>query len=209
MLAAGVAALALAAPASGQTLYGSIQGGVLGLRDAGGVPVTAVAAGTYTFEVTDADTIHNFHLVGTAVDTPVDGTGTFTYPNVALAAGLYTYLCDVHPELNGRLTVGSPPPATAPASVSRVVVARSRGARVVSIWLRVRRHATARAALVRRGKRVASASKHVMPGVRVLRIRVPRSAPRGRYTVRIRFVDASSGAAFRATRVVALPRASA
>ena len=114
-----VMATALAAPtvASAQTttLYGFIQGGVISLRDAGGNPVAQVTEGTYRFEVVDSDTIHNFHLAGTAVSTPVGETGTFTFEGVVLGAGSYTYLCDVHPELNGTLNVtGSTPPPPPP-----------------------------------------------------------------------------------------------
>ncbi len=64
-----------AASADAQTFYRSIEGGAIALRDAPGAPLTHTVAGTYTFEVRDADTIHNFHLLGTAVDTPIDETG--------------------------------------------------------------------------------------------------------------------------------------
>ena len=196
-----------AGSASAQTLYRSIQGGAIGLRDAAGAPVAHTVAGTYTFQVTDADTIHNFHLLGTAVDTPVDGTGTFTYAGVTLAEGFYTYVCDVHPEISGAFTVGAPPaPQTAPASIARISVVRARGFRFVAIRFRVARHATARAALADRARRVASASWHLLPGRKTVRLRVPRTARAGRYALRLRLVDVGSGDAFRLTRTLRLPR---
>ena len=208
LLAVG-AAVFVGAPssASAQTLYGSIEGGAIALRDTAGAPVTHSVAGTYTFEVADADTIHNFHLLGTAVDTPIDDTGTFTYLGVVLAEGFYTYVCDLHPEISGAFTVGAPPPPqTAPASIRLVEVVRSRGLRVVVIRFRVTRHATARIALARGSRRVASASRHLLPGRRTVRLRVGRSAPTGRYSLRVRLVDVGSGRIFRLARTVRLPR---
>jgi plastocyanin len=208
LLAIGAAVfVGAASSASAQTLYGSIESGAIALRDGAGAPVNHTVAGTYTFEVTDRDTIHNFHLLGTAVDTPIDGTGTFTYPGVVLAEGFYTYVCDLHPEINGAFTVGAPPPPqTAPASIRRVEVVRSRGLRVVAIRFRVTRHATARIALARGFRRVASASRHLLPGRRTVRLRVRQSAPAGRYSLRVRLVDVGSGRIFRLARTVRLPR---
>ena len=81
--------------------------GAISLRDGAGNPATQVSAGTYTFQVTDTDTIHNFDLVGTAVVTPIEGTGTFTFPNVALTTGTYRYQCSIHPQqMKGSVTVG-------------------------------------------------------------------------------------------------------
>ncbi|HEV3408084.1 MAG TPA: hypothetical protein VG079_05290 [Gaiellaceae bacterium] len=208
LLAVGAAFFVGATPAaSAQTLYGSIEGGAIALRDGAGAAVNHTVAGTYTFEVTDRDTIHNFHLLETAVDTPIDGTGTFTYPGVVLAEGFYTYVCDLHPEINGAFTVGAPPPPqTAPASIRRVAAVRSRGLRVVAIRFRVARHATARIALARGSRRVALASRHLLPGRRTVRLRVRRSAPAGRYSLRVRLVDVASGRTFRLARRVRLPR---
>jgi plastocyanin len=201
------AVLAGAGAAHAQTLYGSIQGGAIGLRDASGASVTSVTAGTYTFEVTDTETIHNFHLLGTAVDTPIDGTGTFTYPGIALAEGFYSYVCDIHPELNGTFSVGSPPPRTAPASVASVSVTRARGFRFVAISFRVESLATARVALQRGSRRVATVSSHLLPGRRTVRIRVPRTTVAGVYAVRIRLSDAATGAVFSIVRQARIPRA--
>jgi plastocyanin len=201
IVAAAASLLAAPAAASGQTLYGSIQGGEIALRDAAGNPVTQVAAGTYTFEVTDTDTIHNFHLLGTSVDTPIDGTGTFTYTGVALSEGTHTYLCDIHPEINGTLVVGSPT-AGPPASIARISVGRSRGIRLVAVTLRVARPAKVRAQLVRRGRIVAATRANHPPGRRVARIRMPRSAPAGRYVVRVFLTDVASGERFRLTRTI-------
>jgi plastocyanin len=201
ILAAAVSLLTVPAAASAQTLYGSIQGGVIGLRDAAGNPVSQVAAGTYTFEVTDTDTIHNFHLLGTSVDTPIEGTGTFTYTGVTLSQGTHTYLCDIHPEINGTLVVNSPTTGP-PASIAAVSVGRLRGVRLVSVSLRVARPAKVRAQLVRRSRVVAGTRANLPPGRRVARIRVPRSAPRGLYVVRVFLTDVASGERFTLRRTV-------
>jgi plastocyanin len=201
ILAAAASLLAVPAAASAQTLYGSIQGGVIGLRDAAGNPVTQVAAGTYTFEVTDTDTIHNFHLLGTSVDTPIDGTGTFTYTGVTLSQGTHTYLCDIHPEINGTLVVNSPTTGP-PAAIAGVTVGRVRGIRLVGVSLQVARPAKMRAQLLRRGRIVAGTRANLPPGRRVARIRVPRSAPRGLYVVRVFLTDVASGERFILRRAV-------
>jgi plastocyanin len=200
-LAAAASLLAAPASASAQTLYGAIQGGVISLRDAAGNPVTQVAAGTYTFEVTDTDTIHNFHLLGTSVDTPIEGTGTFTYTGVTLSQGTHTYLCDIHPEINGTLVVNTPT-AGPPASIARISVGRLRGVRLVGVSLRVARPAKVRAQLVRRGRIVAATRANLPPGRRVARIRVPRSAPVGLYVVRVLLTDVASGERFTLRRAV-------
>ena len=75
-------------------------------------------------------------------------------------------------------TAPAPPP---PATIAGVAVRKVGGVRVVAVRLRVARYAAASAQLVRRGRVVASARAHVVPGMRALRIRMPRSAPAGRY----------------------------
>ena len=209
-----VAAAALAAPvaADAQTLQGAIQGGAISLRDASGSAVTRVAPGTYTFQVVDTDTIHNFNLVGTAVRTPVDGTGTYTFQNVTLTAAVYTYQCDVHPDVNGTLTVATgdqpppPPPTTAPAALARVTTSKVSGARIVAVTLSVARQATARAQVVRRAKSLASAGAVVGPGRRTLRIRLARRVAAGPATLKLTLQDLESGRTFVVRRGVRIPR---
>jgi len=201
---------ALAAPAAAEaqtTLYGSIQSGVIALRDASGNPVTQVPSGTYTFQITDLDAIHNFHLETTAVDTPIEGTGVFTYTGVVLTQGTYTYLCDVHPDINGTLVVGAPPPPPPPATISGLSVRKVAGVRVVTITFRVARHATAKAQLRRPARAWASGHAHLMPGTRKLKVKVPARAPQGLYTLKITLTDLGTNAKTIRTRSVRLPRA--
>ena len=196
-----VAAL-LTAPAAGAvTLYGGIQGGVISLRDAAGANVTTLPAGTYDFQVTDTDTIHNFHLLGTSVDTSIDGTGTFTYPGITLTEGTRTYLCDIHPEIFGTFVVNAPSTGP-PATIRAVSVGRIGRLRLVAVSLRVERPLKLRAQLLRRGRVVSGVRANLAPGRRVARIRVPRSAPVGLYRVRVLMTDVASGAKFSLTRSV-------
>jgi len=215
-----LATLAAAPAASAQTtLFGSMQGGAIALRDGGGITVAQVGPGTYSFQVSDADTIHNFDLVGTSVVTPIEGTGTFNFPNVALATGSYRYQCDVHPDIYGTLTVGSPgppppppppppqpPPPTAPATVTRVAVTKARGIRTVAVTLRVTAYASARAQLLRRGRALASVGSTLSPGSRTVRVRVARRVSAGPATLRLGLKDLANGRNWVVTRAVRLPR---
>jgi hypothetical protein len=194
------------AQASAETLYGSIQGGNIALRHADGAMVSQILPGPYTFEVTDNELIHNFHLLGTTVRTPVDAsTGTYTFANVALAAGSYTYRCDIHPEVHGSFGVNQPPPpSTPPATVTRIRALKVRGERVVVVSLAVTRAARATAHLRRSGRMVAGTRRTFQPGSRALRIVVPARARGGVYYVRLTLQE--SGRTFVTTRVVRVPR---
>lgn len=87
------------------------------LQDATGTRVSHLDAGTYTINVHDLSTFHNFHLSGPGVDqlTSVDDKQEVTW-TVTLTDGTYTYVCDAHPStMKGSFTVGAvtePPPAT-------------------------------------------------------------------------------------------------
>jgi plastocyanin len=93
---------ATAGAASG-TLSGSVGPGFDISMDA-----TAVAAGSYTLNVDDQATSHNFHLRGPGgvdVKTDISGTGKKTFM-VTLQKGTYEFVCDAHPSsMNGTLTV--------------------------------------------------------------------------------------------------------
>jgi len=69
---------------------------------------TAVAAGTYTLNVNDQASSHNFHLSGPGgvdVKTDISGTGKKTF-TVTLQKGTYKFVCDAHPSvMHGTLTV--------------------------------------------------------------------------------------------------------
>ena len=90
-------------------------GFTIGIRNTSGVAVTRVAPGTYTIDVSDLSSLHDFHMTGPGgfdMSTTVDGTGTVTWSNVTLVAGNYAYHCDAHPtQMTGVLHVGAAPPA--------------------------------------------------------------------------------------------------
>lgn len=73
-----------------------------------GVRVTDLDPGSYTINVDDKSSEHDFHLFGPGVDqtTSVDGVGTATW-NVTFQNGQYTYVCDAHvASMVGHFTVG-------------------------------------------------------------------------------------------------------
>jgi hypothetical protein len=79
----------------------------ISLKDPAGNPITNLAAGTYTLQVNDESTIHDFHLTGAGVDdsTGVGSTGTKTF-SVTFKPGTYTFQCDAHPgSMHGTFTV--------------------------------------------------------------------------------------------------------
>jgi hypothetical protein len=107
-------------------LTGSVSGDsnfIISLLDPSGTPVSQLAPGTYTVNVTDNGTIHNFHLFGPGVDkkTDVEGTGKVTW-TVTLTDGTYTFQCDVHSNVMHRtFTVGTPPPPPPPPPPAKVL----------------------------------------------------------------------------------------
>jgi plastocyanin len=91
----------------------------ISLADANGNRVSQLDPGTYTIEVRDVATFHNFHLRGPGVDmrSGVDAVETLTW-TVTLQNGTYTYVCDVHPSMNGSVRAGNPPPPPPPPPAS-------------------------------------------------------------------------------------------
>jgi hypothetical protein len=92
-----------------------------------GTKVTHLTAGTYTVQVHDNSTFHNFHLTGPGVDrlTTVDFKGTTTW-TITFTDGTYKFVCDPHASfMKGSFTVGStqppPPPPPARCKVPRVI----------------------------------------------------------------------------------------
>ena len=120
LLAAGAAALLLAAPTSADNpmIIGTVGPGFsISLKDPAGNAVTQLDPGTYTLLVHDLSDLHNFDLSGpggVSAKTDVEFIGDQTF-TVALVEGRYTFVCDVHPTLiHGDLTVGNPPPLPPP-----------------------------------------------------------------------------------------------
>jgi plastocyanin len=76
-----------------------------------GARVTHVDPGTYTINVRDFATTHNFHLSGRGVNqtTEVETTSTATW-TVTFGNATYTYVCDAHPtQMRGSFTSGVVP----------------------------------------------------------------------------------------------------
>ncbi len=141
--AAAVLLLGLAGGAGAQTpsLFGSVGPGFLiRLSDASGNPVRNLDPGTYTFQIEDQGTIHNFHLTGPGVNqaTDIEQTGTFTW-TVTLANGTYHYQCDAHPStMKGDFTVGTPLPPPTPVKKPYTLSARVGLGRITVTRLGVR-----------------------------------------------------------------------
>jgi hypothetical protein len=129
ILIAALAVAALLAPASGgatsaapnQPLVATVgdpavpEAFRITLRDADGNPVSQVDPGTYTINVRDYATTHNFHLRGPGVDqsTEIEGTTTTTVWVVTFTNGTYTFVCDAHPlQMKGAFTSGTVVPPT-------------------------------------------------------------------------------------------------
>ena len=123
--AATVAALASPTAALAQTRLIAIveDPARITLTTEGGAAVTDVPAGTYTIEVRDRSSNHNFHLSGPGVDqrTDVEAVGTSTWTVTLQDRQRYTYVCDPHAStMRGSFTTGGGP-ATQPPPPPRPV----------------------------------------------------------------------------------------
>ena len=93
------------------------------LKDANGALVTHLDPGTYEIQVDDHSAGSSFHLTGPGVDikTEVDFVGQTTW-TVTFTDGIYSYHCDVMPDvMHGLFTVGTPPPPPPPPPAKCVV----------------------------------------------------------------------------------------
>lgn len=93
--------------------------------------MTRIPPGTYTIQVHDLSTAHDFHLTGPGgIDRRTD-VDEIEHPiwTVTFRAGTYTFKCDVHASMKGTFVVaaGAPPPAR--CRVPRVVGKRLAPAR--------------------------------------------------------------------------------
>lgn len=78
-----------------------------------GRPLTRIPPGTYTIQVHDLSTSHDFHLTGPGVDMKT-AVSEIEHPiwTVTFRAGTYKFKCDVHAAIKGTFVVaaGAPPP---------------------------------------------------------------------------------------------------
>jgi hypothetical protein len=75
--------------------------------------MTRIPPGTYSIQVHDLSTSHDFHLTGPGVDQKTS-VADIEHPiwTVTFRAGTYTFKCDVHATMKGSfvVAVGAPPP---------------------------------------------------------------------------------------------------
>ena len=119
-LAALLVAFGFTARATDNVLTGDVglnDDYTLTLVDSTGAKVTHLDPGTYTFQIRDHSTFHDFHLFGPGVNesTAVAAVTNVTW-TVTLTDGTYTFQCDPHAAvgMKGTFTVGTPPAAPAP-----------------------------------------------------------------------------------------------
>jgi plastocyanin len=186
LLAAGLGAAAAARPAStAGTLQATVGPGYTITLTQDGARVTRLDPGTYTIDVSDQSSIHDFHLTGPGVDesTDVEGTGTTTW-TVTFQVGTYTFLCDAHPTtMRGTFTVGSAAPsAPAPLAV-RILSARLANPRTVRVAISANRPAAFAATLWKGHVRLATA--HATGKAPTLRLVARKALEKGRYLVKV------------------------
>jgi plastocyanin len=107
-VAALVAAGTTAAMAPTKVLGSVGPGFTIGLKTTTGKKVTTLKPGAYTFVVADKSDFHNFHLSGPGVNRALTGIGFVGAKTVTLTlkAGIYRYICQVHPTtMKGSFTV--------------------------------------------------------------------------------------------------------
>lgn len=96
--------------------------------------------------------------------------------------------------------------ATPPAAISRVVVSKTKEARIVRVTLRVQRGAAVTAQLRKAARVLTAKTARLAPGTRVVKLTVPKKAKAGAYTLRLALRDLASGDRVRLQRSVRVPR---
>jgi plastocyanin len=187
LVCAGLAAaVSVARPAATDgTLTASVGPGFSISLTQNGTRVTWLKPGTYTVNVDDKATEHDFHLTGTGVDksTAIDTISTASW-TVTFTAGKYFYLCDAHPTtMLGNFTVSETPPATTtttlPAALALRTTAKVTG-RIVSVHAIASRTAALDFALLRGTTRVAHATARGTSAT--VKLKAPKA---GRYVARV------------------------
>ena len=104
-----------------------------------------------------------------------------------------------------RALFGTPVAPTAPATISRVAVVKTRTGRVVRVTLAVKRDAAVTTQLRKNARTIVSRTASLTAGTRLVTLKVPRRTKAGLYSVRVLMRDAENRA-FSASRSVRLPR---
>ena len=94
---------------------------------------------------------------------------------------------------------------TAPATITRLAVVKTKAGRVVRATLNVRRQTAVTAQLRKNARVLVSKSQQLSPGTRVVRLAVPRKAKTGAYTLRLRLRDVAAGTVTTVNRSVRIP----
>jgi hypothetical protein len=104
-------------------IFTSGPGQQIGVYYADGRRMTRIPPGTYTIQVHDLATTHDFHLTGPGgIDRKTD-VGEIEHPiwTLTFRAGTYTFRCDVHASMRGTFVVAVGAPAPPRCNVPRVV----------------------------------------------------------------------------------------
>lgn len=109
---------------------------------------------------------------------------------------------NVQAQFTPALTGGS---TTAPATITRLAVVKTKAGRVVRATLNVRRQTAVTAQLRRNARVLVSKSQQLSPGTRVVKLAVPRKAKAGAYTLRLRLRDVAAGTVTTVNRSVRIP----
>ena len=156
----------------------------------------------------------NIGVVGYRVyvnDVAAGDTQGTQYALTGLKCGrTYTVAVDAVDARGNRSQRASVAAATRPcalaARLAGVGVGRVGTVRTVVVTLRVNRVTTARLRLVRAGRVVANGRFRVKPGTNKLRLRVPRTLPRGAYRLATSLVNPDGGTLVLPGRGILLPR---
>ena len=115
--------------------------------------------------------------------------------------------------VNGRVTVQAQftpalsggGGATAPATITRLAVVKTKAGRAVRATLNVRRQTAVTAQLRKNARVLVSKSQQLSPGTRVVKLAVPRKARAGAYTLRLRLRDVAAGTVTTVNRSLRIP----
>jgi len=193
VIAGLAAAVSVARPAATDgTLQATVGPGYTINLTQNGTKVTQLAPGTYTIDVNDQASIHNFHLSGPGVDqaTDIEGTGTTTW-TVTFQNGTYTYVCDAHATtMRGTFTVGSAPAPTTttsapPPAALKVRISSARVVKPRTVRLAVTATRSARLTATLWKGRTKLATSRATGTHATLNLRAKSALKKGRYLAKV------------------------